>query len=99
MLIEKRWYYTLVTDPTRADGIVRHTWESWERAKAEALARGGVAEEEMIEVLKDDVTEVQETTGKRAYRYFDGAETPVKTYKAGDDYLVERRVHEARIKA
>ena len=54
-MTKKYWFYTISPNGER------HQWSSWDKAVEEAEKRGGVAEEEMIEV----------TSGNREYRYRD----------------------------
>ena len=93
MITQKFWFFSISPDPTRPDGVIRHMWPTWERAQAEALARGGIAEHEMIEVLKDDQTGGQVATGNRSYVYAGAAEEERTVHYGKDapDYLAARK--------
>lgn len=106
-LIEKKWFFRIGPDLKPDGSFQRYQYDTWEKAKAEALERGGLAEEEMIEVEETtvtlpDSTQVtnRATTGRRAYRYADDkGEKPVKEYTLGGDYYSERARQEAALKA
>lgn len=101
-LIAKKWFFSISPDPLKADSLVRHQWKDWETAKAEALRRGGIAEEEMIEISETQVGDVvvRATTGTRSYRYYDGKrETSPRILAAGADYYADRRSQEETLKA
>ena len=101
MLREKRWYFSVERSDEHPSGFMRRQWVSWERAIDEATARGGFAEEEMIEVEEtstpgplpeDSPVIIRVVTGRRAYKYADrGGEKPVREYLPGTvDYYEER---------